>query len=138
MRVLADCIRLEMKDEKLLSAIDSRAKLQEKTPPIQKVRNSMIDFEDLMEDTSSTTAPLHFSWSDLDSSQGSEVTRSEVNAQVPNGVENVQYFLQCKLRLYLRRELIAIYAIVHVLCMPVWRIHRCNLGVLLHISRVLQ
>ena len=58
-----------------------------------------------VEDTSVSTAPLQFSWSDLDSSQGDEhegaegseqmrseggeQTRSEVNAQVPRGVENV-------------------------------------------------
>ena len=47
--------------------------------------------------TSVSTAPLQFSWSDLDSSQGgeqggeqgSELTRSEVNTQVPSRVENV-------------------------------------------------
>ena len=94
-RVRADCIRLEMKDEKLLSAVDSRTRLQNRTSPIQRVRNAKIDFEELVEDTSVSTAPLHFSWSDLDSSQGveqggeqgnelmrsqgSELTRSEVN-----------------------------------------------------------
>ena len=46
-----DCIRLEVKDEKLLSAIHSRTRLQERTSPIQKVRDTNIDFEELVEDT---------------------------------------------------------------------------------------
>ena len=88
-----DCIRLEVKDEKLLSAIHSRTRLQERTSPIQKVRDAKIDFEELVEATSVSTSPLQFSWSDLDTSQGGkqggEQTRSEVNVQVPIAIENV-------------------------------------------------
>ena len=43
-RARSDCIRLEMKDEKLPSAIDSRTRLQERTSLIQKVRDAKIDF----------------------------------------------------------------------------------------------
>ena len=86
-RVRADCIRLEVSEDKLLSSVDARSRLHERTSPIQKVRDAKIDFQEMLGDSSVSAEPLKFSWNDLDSPQGGEQPGGEKmieNVQVPN------------------------------------------------------
>ena len=39
-RIRSDCVRLNVGDEKLLFSFDSRTRLQERTSPVQKVRDA--------------------------------------------------------------------------------------------------
>ena len=45
-RVRADCIKLDMSEDVLLSNADVRTRFLEKTSPIQRVRNAKIVFEE--------------------------------------------------------------------------------------------
>ena len=91
-RVRSDCIRLDVNDEKLLSCVDSRTRLQERISPIQKVKDAKIVFEEPVGDSFVTAKPISFSWSDLDQMPGGEQTGGEQDnnaimeehVQVPN------------------------------------------------------
>ena len=64
-RVGADCIKLDVSEDVLLSNADVRTRFLEKTWPLQRVRDAKIVFEESVDDSSESAKPITFSWSDL-------------------------------------------------------------------------
>ena len=51
-KVRADCIKLDVSEDVLLSNADMRTRFLEKTSPIQRVRDAKIVFEESVDDSS--------------------------------------------------------------------------------------
>ena len=88
-KVRADCIKLDVSEDVLLSNADMLTRFLEKTSPIQRVKDTKIIFEESVDDTSESAKPITFSWNDLDKLPGGEQGVMQENVQVPNSGENV-------------------------------------------------
>ena len=92
----ADCIKLDVSKDVLLSNANVRTRFLEKTSPIQRVRNAKIVFEEPVDDSSVAAKPMSFSWNDLDQLPGGELLsgpggeQEREYVQVPNSYETVQ------------------------------------------------